>query len=211
MNELEFLYSKIGNNPLYKIDDYVKLYHSRIAIELSLFDNAFSELTKLQTEYIATNSWLYLSIAELYLAILFLRTNQPEKAKKHLIVSINLTYKSNFIRIYLNEGIVIYQLLKDSIASFEVFNKELFEFISKIINYLKIEFNDKAISSNEGMSDREVEVIRLLSAGLTNQEIGDKLFVALGTIKKHTNSIYTKLNVANRTQAIQKAKELKII
>lgn len=211
LNELEFLYSKIGNNPLYKIDDYVKLYHSRIAIELSLYDTAFSELTKLQTEYIATNSWLYLSIAELYLAILFLRTNQPEKAKKHLIVSINLTYKSNFIRIYLNEGIVIYQLLKDSIASFEVFNKELFEFISKIINYLKIEFNDKAISSNEGMSDREVEVIRLLSAGLTNQEIGDKLFVALGTIKKHTNSIYTKLNVANRTQAIQKAKELKII
>ncbi|MEP5611961.1 MAG: LuxR C-terminal-related transcriptional regulator [Cyclobacteriaceae bacterium] len=65
--------------------------------------------------------------------------------------------------------------------------------------------------SKLGLSQREVEVLELLSQGYSNQEIADKLFVSLNTIKTHISKIYQKLNAKRRTQAIQKARELALI
>jgi ATP/maltotriose-dependent transcriptional regulator MalT len=61
------------------------------------------------------------------------------------------------------------------------------------------------------LSTREIEVLQILSMGYSNQEIADKLFVSLNTVKTHTNNIYSKLNVKRRTQAIEAARKLKII
>lgn len=63
----------------------------------------------------------------------------------------------------------------------------------------------------EPLTEREVEVLQHLADGLTNQEIADALVVTLGTIKSHTHSIYGKLDVKNRTQAIKLARELNYI
>jgi ATP/maltotriose-dependent transcriptional regulator MalT len=54
-------------------------------------------------------------------------------------------------------------------------------------------------------------VLQNLALGYSNQEIADKLFVSLNTVKTHTNNIYSKLNVKRRTQAIETARKLKII
>lgn len=62
-----------------------------------------------------------------------------------------------------------------------------------------------------GLSQREVEVLELLAQGYSNQEIADKLFVSLNTIKTHISKIYQKLHAKRRTQAIQKARELALI
>ncbi len=62
-----------------------------------------------------------------------------------------------------------------------------------------------------GISKREHEVLELIAHGLSNQEIADKLFVSLNTIKTHTSNLFLKLEVSRRTQAIQKAKELRLI
>src|SRR5258706_9829354 len=59
-----------------------------------------------------------------------------------------------------------------------------------------------------GISPRELEVLELISRGLSNQEIADQLFVSLNTVKTHTSNLFLKLEVKRRTQAIQKAKEL---
>lgn len=59
-----------------------------------------------------------------------------------------------------------------------------------------------------GLSTRETEVLELLSQGLSNQEIADRLYVSLNTAKTHISSIYSKLNVKRRMQAVQKAREL---
>lgn len=61
------------------------------------------------------------------------------------------------------------------------------------------------------LSSRELEVLLNISDGLTNQQIADKLFVSLNTIKTHTANIYSKLGVKSRTQAISKAKSLNLI
>lgn len=62
-----------------------------------------------------------------------------------------------------------------------------------------------------GLSSREREVLEMLALGLSNQEIADKLFVSLNTVKTHLSNIYMKLDVKRRTQAIKKGKELQII
>ncbi len=62
-----------------------------------------------------------------------------------------------------------------------------------------------------GISKREHEVLELMAAGLTNQEIADKLFVSLNTIKTHSSNLFVKLDVTRRTQAIHRGKELRLI
>ncbi|MEO0560615.1 MAG: LuxR C-terminal-related transcriptional regulator, partial [Chloroflexota bacterium] len=60
-------------------------------------------------------------------------------------------------------------------------------------------------------SDRELDVLRLIAAGHTNQAIADELVIALSTVKKHINSIYGKLGVSSRTQALNRARAIGIL
>jgi LuxR family maltose regulon positive regulatory protein len=63
----------------------------------------------------------------------------------------------------------------------------------------------------EPLSRRELEVLALLSAGRSNKQIADELVVALDTVKKHVSHILDKLGVANRTQAVARARELQLL
>jgi LuxR family maltose regulon positive regulatory protein len=63
----------------------------------------------------------------------------------------------------------------------------------------------------EPLSQRELEVLHLIAMGRTNQEIARLLIVSPGTIKAHTASIYRKLDVANRTEAVARARQLGIL
>lgn len=62
-----------------------------------------------------------------------------------------------------------------------------------------------------GISKREFEVLELITAGLSNQAIADRLFVSTSTVKTHVSSVLAKLNASRRTEAIAKAKEMRII
>lgn len=62
-----------------------------------------------------------------------------------------------------------------------------------------------------GLSSRELEVLRLMAEGLSNQEIAARLFLSLNTIKTHSANIFEKLDVRRRTQAVDKARKLNII
>lgn len=70
---------------------------------------------------------------------------------------------------------------------------------------------DKTNLNKLGISKREHEVLELVSRGLSNREIADTLFVSTSTIKTHVSSILAKLDATRRTQAISRAKELRII
>ena len=61
------------------------------------------------------------------------------------------------------------------------------------------------------MSERELEVLRLLASGRTNSEVAGDLFVSVGTVKSHTGNIYRKLEVRNRAEAIARARELGLL
>ncbi len=63
----------------------------------------------------------------------------------------------------------------------------------------------------EPLSQRELEILRLIAQGLSNQEIGARLFLALNTVKGHNRVIFDKLQVERRTEAIARARELGLI
>jgi ATP/maltotriose-dependent transcriptional regulator MalT len=66
-------------------------------------------------------------------------------------------------------------------------------------------------STIEALSERELEVLRLIAGGDSNQEIAAKLVVAVSTVKTHVNNIFTKLDAQSRTQAVARARELKLL
>ena len=63
----------------------------------------------------------------------------------------------------------------------------------------------------ELLTERELEVLRLLAAGRSNQAIAQELIVAVGTVKRHVNSILGKLQVQSRLEAVARARELDLV
>ncbi len=63
----------------------------------------------------------------------------------------------------------------------------------------------------ESLSQRECEILKLIAQGLSNREIGERLFLALDTIKGHNRKIFDKLQVQSRTEAVARAHELGLI
>jgi NarL family two-component system response regulator LiaR len=74
------------------------------------------------------------------------------------------------------------------------------------------EFNfNEAEFKSLGISNRELEVLKLMAEGLSNQEIAERLFVSLNTVKTHTSGLFSKLDVKRRTQAVELGKRLNLI
>ncbi|WP_316766276.1 response regulator transcription factor [Pedobacter frigiditerrae] len=96
------------------------------------------------------------------------------------------------------------KLAKPTIQT-KIIEKEVF--INRVDEFI---FN-QAAADNLGLSAREIEVLQLMANGLSNQEIADKLFISLNTIKTHISRIFEKMDVKRRTQAIELAKNLSII
>jgi len=145
-------------------------------------------------------------------AILSGTVGNADGAKMKLREAVNIAAPHNYRRSFLQEGeqvLYLLPLVQDTAPEFvasliEDFHSEL------NLNHLVSRINTTG-GLAEPLSDRELEVLKLVAAGLPNTEIAGKLYISLGTVKWHTNHIYAKLGVKNRTQAVNKAKELKII
>ncbi len=90
----------------------------------------------------------------------------------------------------------------------------------RVASKLLIEFGRKGrplpaspqpASSDEELSAREIDVLKLLAAGASNRDIADTLVLAEGTVKNHVSNILSKLHAENRTQAANLAREKKLI
>jgi DNA-binding CsgD family transcriptional regulator len=71
--------------------------------------------------------------------------------------------------------------------------------------------DDSAFSPLELLSERELEVLELVAAGLSNRQIATELFLALGTVKTHIHNIFSKLDVSSRTQAMARSQDLGLV
>jgi LuxR family maltose regulon positive regulatory protein len=63
----------------------------------------------------------------------------------------------------------------------------------------------------EPLTERELEVLRLMAAGKSNQEIADELIIAISTVRSHVKSIYGKLGASNRVQAMLRARQMGLV
>lgn len=84
--------------------------------------------------------------------------------------------------------------------------------VEKEVYVPKAEFVfNEAEFEKRGLSRRELEVLELMAAGFSNQEIGARLFISLSTVKTHSSNLFEKLDVKRRTQAIERGKKLGLI
>jgi len=70
---------------------------------------------------------------------------------------------------------------------------------------------NQAAELAEPLSLREKEVLALIAKGLSNQQIAERLLISVRTVKKHVENIHGKLGVQNRTQAVARARELRLL
>lgn len=121
--------------------------------------------------------------------------------------------------------LILFQLSKYSYASGDTSIELTIAVIAVIFFFIGIYINkkssaqlvarEKQIDNKKleqlGLSKREYEVLLEISQGLSNKEIATKLFVSESTIKTHVSNLLVKLDAKRRTQAIQKAKTLRIL
>lgn len=87
-------------------------------------------------------------------------------------------------------------------------------YVATLLAACNVNVDSAPLQSNplvEPLTERELEVLRLLVAGLSNQAIAQELIVTVGTVKRHINSIYSKLAVNSRTQAVNRAHSLQLL
>jgi DNA-binding CsgD family transcriptional regulator len=70
---------------------------------------------------------------------------------------------------------------------------------------------DQSRLESLGITPRELEILELIAAGLSTREIAERVFVSENTVKTHTSRVFDKLGVRRRTQAVQHARELRLI
>jgi LuxR family maltose regulon positive regulatory protein len=134
--------------------------------------------------------------------------------------ALSLAESEGYIRLFVDEGESMARLLRKAASrgiAPEHIGKLLAAFGSETKEQgARVEVSPQAFVARpsslvEPLSERELEVLRLIAAGLSNREIAEKLFVAVSTVKTHINNIYRKLDVSKRTQAVARARELNLL
>jgi LuxR family maltose regulon positive regulatory protein len=140
---------------------------------------------------------------------------EKDKAVHLLCDALALAAPGGFIRLFVDEGPPMAQLLSEAEAI-----GMLPDYTGKLLAVLEADAQKRENTSSlpppaqpliEPLSPRELEVLHLMAAGLSNQEICERLFLALSTVKGHNRNIFGKLQVQRRTEAVARARELGLL
>jgi LuxR family maltose regulon positive regulatory protein len=126
---------------------------------------------------------------------------RQDEAKAALATAVRLAAPENYRRLFLDEGDAIAEMLP-----------AVREVAPAFVDAVLADFGRGRVDSLvEPLSERELEVLRLVADGRSNREIADQLFVTVGTVKKHLNNVYGKLGVGRRTEAVAQAREVGLL
>jgi LuxR family maltose regulon positive regulatory protein len=139
---------------------------------------------------------------------------ETDQALQVLGEALTLAEPGGFIRIFVDEGLPMAQLLSQAAA-----RGMMPEYTGTLLAAFEAEKQKTKNKSDiphaqalvEPLSQRELEVLQLIAQGLSNDEIGKRLFLALDTVKGHNRRIYDKLQVQRRTEAVARARELGLL
>jgi LuxR family maltose regulon positive regulatory protein len=147
-----------------------------------------------------------------------------DEAEHHLQKGLEIAQKSGHMY-YLAQGYLIAARLHQVLGKAIQVQEDLYHaehiagainnrFLNDAVSQTRLEMEFKSVSTQpliEPLSDRELEVLRLICEGRSNQEIAEELFIALDTVKRHANNLYGKLGVKRRSQAIIESRKLGLV
>ncbi len=138
--------------------------------------------------------------------------------------ALKLSQPEGYVRTFVDEGEALAELLRQPMSQ-----SVHPDYVAKLLAALEVEAKGRGCPGEgleasaflrhrpagqplvEPLSERELEVLRLVAAGLSNREIAESLIISVGTVKTHVHNILNKLNVQGRTGAIARARELDLI
>ncbi len=138
-------------------------------------------------------------------ALTFAAQKRNEEALSALGQALRLAEPEGFVRIFLDEDPPMGRLLRQAVAQ-DIHASYALGLLSALGEAVTV--RQPLI---DPLSERELEVLRLVAAGYTNKEVAHELVVAISTVKRHISNIYRKLETGNRTQAVAKARELGLL
>lgn len=157
--------------------------------------------------------------AEILDAMAWTRAGKQAQAQSSLERAMELADADNFVRAFVDEGEAMRRLL--AVERERGTDARLREYAARLLDA----FGDKGTVAPpasevrmqkstplfEPLSERELQVLRLIAAGASNPEIAERLVIALPTVKRHISTLYAKLGVTTRTQAIVRAQEFRLL
>jgi LuxR family maltose regulon positive regulatory protein len=209
----------VGLNPQQDIT-YANENDLLLLAQLLIVQNKLPEADRLLERLAASTEssgrWT-LHLAALSLrAVVFDEQDKTHEAMQLLARVLQRAEPEGYIRLFVDLGTAVAPLLYQAIErrlSLDYARQLLAAFPST--DWSPAPKRSTLIAQNEDLieplSDRELEVLRLIDQGLSNAEIAAKLVLSTGTVKVHTHNIFSKLGVSSRTQAVNKARALGLI
>jgi LuxR family maltose regulon positive regulatory protein len=147
-------------------------------------------------------------------SVVLLARGDKDQAVQVLAEALALAEPAGYIRVFVDEGAPMAELL--SAAAAQGIRPD---YVGRLLAAFKGEMKDEQPTASvpgssfliEPLSQRELEILKLIALGLSNREIGERLFLALDTVKGHNRKIFDKLQVQSRTEAIARARELALL
>jgi LuxR family maltose regulon positive regulatory protein len=194
------------------IDDAAYISYARLLIAQYKLDEAESLLSEL---YALANESKRIERSigiKMYYAIIHKMRGNQDKAVNHVLEAMEMAANENLFSYFLYDLPHTKDLLNEV---FRIQATTKTKIPAKFVDTLKllVERKEKSrkIHVAVDLSARELDTLKLIAEDLSNQEIADKLFISLNTVKTHVKNIYLKLETDNRIKAIGKAKELNLV
>jgi len=194
--------------------EYIALAH--ILIAQNKLDDAERLLQRLIKNAKAGDRVYMMIEMRLWRVLIFKLKSDTAAALAELKSALKLAEHGEFIMMFVSKGKPVAELVEEILsvkkrdhdaakAGFSL------SYAQKLWSVFKATRPPKTEALLDPISERELEVLHLMAAGLSNREISEKLFISLNTVKTHTKNIHSKLGVNSRTKAIARAKELRLL
>ncbi len=170
--------------------------------------------------HLAQNQGRKISVIRLLLVqtLILVAQGSFTRALSPLSQALSLAEPAGFVRIIVDEGVILRPLLLALLDTATAISQEYImcllaklPFETSVDTLTQQTATDEASVLQAPLSERELEILRLIAAGCSNQEITAHLVIALSTLKTHINRMYSKLGVSSRTQALVRARRLRLL
>ena len=194
--------------------EYIALAH--ILIAQNKLDDADRLLQRLIKNATAGDRVYMMIEMRLWRVLIFTLKADTVAALAELKIALSIAETGGFIMMFVGKGKPVAELLKEIVAVKKRDHDATkagfsLSYAKKILSSFKTVTPPKIEELMDPISERELEVLYLIAAGLSNREIADKLFISLNTVKTHTKNINSKLDVNSRIKAVARAKELGLL
>jgi LuxR family maltose regulon positive regulatory protein len=219
--ELNAISEWLDNSQL-KLDGDIPYQHEKEHIVLARFllaNGQFNEAANLAQRLLETaeaggriSRMIEILIVQ---ALLFQARNDSIRSMKTLERTITLAQSGGFVQVFVDEGPPMARLLHEALS-----RGIAPDFVQRLLAAFPVEEPDQKRPAEthsdesewiEPLSEREIEVLRLVAEGLSRQEIASQLVLSLNTVKTHARNIYGKLGVHNQMQAVGKARAMGLL